>query len=36
MIPKLNGMPITEEPVLLNDFDLIELAGTTLEFTLKM
>jgi FHA domain len=36
MIPKLNGMPITEEPVLLNDFDLIELAGTTLEFTLKI
>lgn len=36
MIPKLNGMPITEEPVLLNDFDMIELAGTTLEFTLKM
>jgi hypothetical protein len=36
VIPKLNGMPITEEPVLLNDFDLIELAGTTLEFSLKM
>ena len=36
MIPKLNGMPITEEPVLLNDFDMIELAGTTLEFTLKL
>ncbi len=36
VIPKLNSMPITEEPVLLNDFDLIELAGTTLEFTLKM
>lgn len=36
VIPKLNGMPITEEPVLLNDFDLIELAGTTLEFTLKI
>ncbi len=36
VIPKLNGMPITEESVLLNDFDVIELAGTTLEFTLKI
>lgn len=36
VIPKLNGMPITEESVLLNDFDVIELAGTTLEFTLKL
>ncbi len=36
VIPKLNGMPITEESVLLNDFDIIELAGTTLEFTLKI
>ncbi len=36
VIPKLNGMPITDEPVQLNDFDLIELAGTTLEFSLKM
>ena len=36
VIPKLNGMPLTEESVLLNDFDVIELAGTTLEFTLKL
>lgn len=36
VVPKLNGTPITDEPVLMNDFDVIELAGTTLEFTLKM
>jgi hypothetical protein len=33
--PKLNGMAITDEPVLLTDRDVIELAGSALEFLLK-
>jgi hypothetical protein len=33
--PKLNGMAITDEPVLLADRDVIELAGSALEFLLK-
>jgi hypothetical protein len=33
--PKLNGMPISDEPVLLADHDVIELAGSALEFLLK-
>jgi FHA domain len=33
--PKLNGMAITDEPVLLTDHDVIELAGSALEFLLK-
>ncbi len=33
--PKLNGMVISDEPVLLNDHDVIELAGSALEFLLK-
>lgn len=35
-VPTLNGHPISDEPVLLSDYDVIELAGTTLEFSLKM
>jgi pSer/pThr/pTyr-binding forkhead associated (FHA) protein len=34
-VPRLNGMPITDEPVLLADHDVIELAGSALEFLLK-
>jgi hypothetical protein len=33
--PKLNGMLISDEPVLLADRDVIELAGSDLEFLLK-
>lgn len=33
--PKLNGMAITDEPVMLCDHDVIELAGSALEFLLK-
>ncbi len=33
--PKLNGMAISDEPVLLADHDVIELAGSALEFLLK-
>ncbi len=33
--PKLNGMVINDEPVLLTDHDVIELAGSALEFLLK-
>lgn len=33
--PKLNGMVISDEPVLLADRDVIELAGSELEFLLK-
>lgn len=33
--PKLNGMAISDEPVLMNDHDVIELAGSALEFLLK-
>jgi FHA domain len=33
--PKLNGMLISDEPVLLTDRDVIELAGSDLEFLLK-
>ena len=34
--PTLNGQPITDAPVLLADYDVLELAGNTLEFSLKM
>ncbi len=34
-VPTLNGQPITDEPVLLSDYDVLELAGSTLEFSLK-
>jgi pSer/pThr/pTyr-binding forkhead associated (FHA) protein len=34
-VPRLNGMPLTDEPVLLADHDVIELAGSALEFLLK-
>ncbi len=34
-VPKLNGIAITDEPVLLADRDVIELAGSALEFLLK-
>jgi hypothetical protein len=34
-VPKLNGLAITDEPVLLEDRDVIELAGSALEFLLK-
>jgi FHA domain len=34
--PKLNGMAVTDEPVLLADHDVIELAGSALEFLLKV
>lgn len=33
--PKLNGIAINDEPVLLADRDVIELAGSALEFLLK-
>ena len=33
--PKLNGLDITDQPVLLADRDVIELAGSALEFLLK-
>jgi hypothetical protein len=33
--PKINGMLISDEPVLLADRDVIELAGSDLEFLLK-
>jgi hypothetical protein len=35
-VPTLNGYPISDEPVLLSDYDVVELAGTTLEFSLKL
>lgn len=35
-VPTLNGHPIGDEPVLLTDYDVIELAGSTLEFSLKL
>jgi FHA domain len=34
-VPKLNGIAISDEPVLLADRDVIELAGSALEFLLK-
>jgi FHA domain len=34
-VPKLNGKAISDEPVLLEDRDVIELAGSALEFLLK-
>jgi hypothetical protein len=34
-VPTLNGRPLSEEPVMLEDYDVLELAGTTLEFALK-
>jgi hypothetical protein len=34
-LPKLNGKAISDEPVLLEDRDVIELAGSALEFLLK-
>ena len=34
-VPKLNGIIISDEPVLLADRDVIELAGSALEFLLK-
>jgi hypothetical protein len=33
--PKLNGKAISDEPVLLAEHDVIELAGSALEFSLK-
>jgi FHA domain len=33
--PTLNGMPITDAPVLLQDHDVLELAGTAMEFCLR-
>ncbi len=35
-VPTLNGHPISDEPILLSDYDVVELAGTTLEFSLKL
>lgn len=35
-VPTLNGHPISDDPVLLSDYDVVELAGTTLEFSLKL
>jgi FHA domain len=35
-VPTLNGNPISDDPVLLSDYDVVELAGTTLEFSLKL
>ncbi len=35
-VPTLNGHPISDEPFLLADYDVLELAGTTLEFSLKL
>jgi hypothetical protein len=33
--PTLNGLPITDEPVLMQDRDVLELAGTAMEFCLR-
>ncbi len=33
-VPKLNGQPISDEPVVLADRDVIEMAGSALEFLL--
>jgi FHA domain len=35
VVPTLNGLPITDNPVLLSDYDVLELAGTTMQFSLK-
>ncbi len=35
-VPTINGHPISDEPILLLDYDVLELAGTTLEFSLKV
>jgi pSer/pThr/pTyr-binding forkhead associated (FHA) protein len=33
--PTLNGQPITDEPILLLDHDVLDLAGTSMEFSLQ-
>jgi FHA domain len=34
-VPTLNGIPISNDPVLLQDRDVLELAGTAMEFCLR-
>ncbi len=34
-VPKLNGKPITSNVVQLHDYDVLEVAGTSMEFLLK-
>ncbi len=35
-VPTLNGNPIGDEPMLMHDYDVIELAGSKLEFQLHL